>query len=196
LSRQNEEIKYLFALANESTDKLFALANESTDNFSSDPMTEHSASVRWHHAGGDFLQKEYSRDHLILFPNGKTIEGSAAASYGGNPSYVDPEASFTASLSSCHMLTFLALCAVKGLIVKDYADDAIGYLDKNLEGRMCMTRVKLRPSVRFEGEEPDAEQLAMLHDRAHRACFISNSVKTAIEIEPRVFMDNTVRDRS
>jgi organic hydroperoxide reductase OsmC/OhrA len=149
-------------------------------------MSEHTAAVRWHNAGGDFLQKEYSRDHWLEFPNGKRIEASAAAGYGGNANCLDPEAAFTAALSSCHMLTFLALCAVKGFIVEDYADDAVGYLDKNLEGRVCMTKVKLRPQVGFRGDAPDEEQLVMLHDRAHRACFISNSVKTLVEIEPRV----------
>lgn len=148
-------------------------------------MSEHAASVIWQNSGGDFLQKEYSRDHWIEFPNGRRLEASAAASYGGNPAHLDPEAAFTASLSSCHMLTFLALCAVKGLIVEHYHDQAIGYLDKNLEGRICMTKVKLRPLVQFRDAAPDEEQLAMLHDRAHRACFISNSVKTVVEIEPR-----------
>ncbi len=152
-------------------------------------MSEHSASVRWINRGGDFLQKEYSRDHVLQFPNGRTIDASAAAAYGGNPENLDPEAAFTAALSSCHMLTFLAVCAVKGFIVESYTDDAVGFLDKNLEGKVCMTRVLLRPLVVFRAENteniPDSEQLAMLHERAHRACFISNSVKTSIEIEPR-----------
>jgi organic hydroperoxide reductase OsmC/OhrA len=148
-------------------------------------MSEHQASIHWQHSSGDFLQKEYSRDHQVSFPNGRNFAGSAAAGYGGNAELIDPEALLTASLSSCHMLTFLALCAVKGFEVADYQDDAIGYLDKNLEGRMAMTRVVLRPLVAFKGATPDGEQLAMLHERAHRACFISNSVKTAVEILPR-----------
>jgi organic hydroperoxide reductase OsmC/OhrA len=148
-------------------------------------MTEHAASIHWQLAGGDFLQKEYSRDHVVSFPNGRTFPASAAAGYGGNADFLDPEATFTASLSSCHMLTFLALCAVKGFVIEDYQDDAIGYLDKNLEGRMAMTRVLLRPKVIFAAETPDSEQLTMLHERAHRACFISNSVKTIVDIEPR-----------
>lgn len=152
-------------------------------------MSEHLASIRWANTGGDFLQKEYSRDHLIEFPNGRKIEGSAAVAYGGNPDHLDPEAAFTASLSSCHMLTFLAICAVRGFIVESYSDDAVGFLDKNLEGKVCMTRVILRPFVQFfagsEAGVPDSEQLAMLHERAHRACFIATSVKTSIEIEPR-----------
>lgn len=148
-------------------------------------MTEHPAKVRWTLSGGDFLAKEYSRDHIVEFPNGTALDASAAASYGGSADKIDPEASFTGSLSSCHMLTFLALCAVKGLEVEHYEDEATGYLDKNLEGRMAMTRIKLRPQATFRGESPDEEQLVMLHERAHRACFISNSIKTAVDIEPR-----------
>ena len=148
-------------------------------------MSEHLASIHWEFTGGDFSQKEYSRDHLIRFPNGMEIQASSAAGYGGNPANLDPEAAFTASLSSCHMLTFLAVCAVKGFHVRSYEDHAVGFLDKNLEGRTCMTRVKLRPKVTFVGETPDSEQMSMLHERAHRACFISNSVKTQVEIEPR-----------
>ena len=157
-------------------------------------MSEHAATIRWNYTGGDFLQKEYSRDHWVEFPNGLKIEGSAAAAYGGNPANLDPEATFTASLSSCHMLTFLALCAVRGFVVKSYIDNAVGYLDKNLEGKVCMTRVVLHPLVQFLLESdagvPDSEQLAMLHERAHRACFISNSVRTFVEIQPREQSEN------
>jgi organic hydroperoxide reductase OsmC/OhrA len=148
-------------------------------------MSEHAASVSWVSSGGNFLEKEYSRDHLIEFPNGLKWQASAAAGYGGNPEMIDPEASFTAALSSCHMLTFLALCAVKGFEVINYHDDAVGFLEKNSEGRMSMTRVRLRPKVEFKDAAPDSEQLHMLHDRAHRACFISNSVKSAVEIDPQ-----------
>ena len=78
--------------------------------------------------------------------------------------------------------------------MQSYHDEAVGYLDKNLEGKVCMTRVVLRPLVQFLAESeagvPDSEQLAMLHERAHRACFISNSVKTSIEIQPREQSEN------
>ena len=147
-------------------------------------MSEHKALIRWQLAGGDsradsakeqFLQKDYSRDHSIEFSSGQRMLGSDG---------VDPEAMLTAALSSCHMLTFLALCAVKGYVVADYEDDASGTLEKNAEGKMVVSRVLLRPYVQFDGGHPDPEQLHMMHERAHKSCFISNSVRSVVDIEP------------
>ena len=145
-------------------------------------MSEHKALIRWNHAGGDFLQKEYSRDHRVGFPNGQHILGSAAAGYSGNPDGVDPEAMLTAAVSSCHMLTFLALCAVKGYVVSEYEDEASGTLEKNSEGKMVVSHIQLQPRVIFVGDAPDPERLQMMHERAHKSCFISNSVRTVIDI--------------
>jgi organic hydroperoxide reductase OsmC/OhrA len=148
-------------------------------------MSQHRASLSWQRAGGDFLAKEYSRDHIIEFPNGHRMLGSAATSYGGSPEATDPEALFTGALASCHMLTFLSLCAVKGFVVESYEDEAIGTLEKNAEGKMIVSHVLLTPKVGFLGETPDAEQLQMLHERAHKSCFISNSVRSVVDIQPR-----------
>jgi organic hydroperoxide reductase OsmC/OhrA len=148
-------------------------------------MSEHKAVTRWTHTSGDFLQKEYSRDHHITFPSGQTLLGSAAVGYNGNPDGVDPEAMLTAAVSSCHMLTFLALCAVKGYAVQSYEDEATGTLEKNAEGKMVVSHIVLRPRAIFTGDAPDAERLIMMHERAHKSCFISNSVRSVIDIEPR-----------
>lgn len=148
-------------------------------------MSEHQATIRWTQTGGDFLQKEYSRDHEIVFPNGQQLLGSAAVGYNGNPGGVDPEALLTSAVSSCHMLTFLALCAVKGYVAVSYEDEAVGILEKNAEGKMVVSHIVLRPRVVFEGEAPDPERLVMMHERAHKSCFISNSVRTVIDIQPR-----------
>lgn len=158
-------------------------------------MSEHNAQVRWQLVQGDirngkaaqaFLDKEYSRDHEVEFSSGQKIQGSAAVGYNGNPEGVDPEAMLTAALSSCHMLTFLALCAVKGFVVTEYHDDASGTLEKNAEGKMLVSRIVLRPLASFSGKAPDAEQLHMLHERAHKSCFVSNSVRSVVDIEPRI----------
>jgi organic hydroperoxide reductase OsmC/OhrA len=148
-------------------------------------MSEHRASLLWQHDGNDFLAREYSRNHEIRFPNGQAYRASSAVEYGGDPAAIDPEAAFTAALSSCHMLTFLALAAVKGFVVERYEDEAVGYLGKNEEGRMAMVRVELAPRIQFAGAAPDAAQLAQLHERAHRGCFIANSVKTPVEVVAR-----------
>jgi len=110
---------------------------------------------------------------------------SAAVNYGGSTEATDPEALFTGALASCHMLTFLSLCAVKGFVVESYADEAIGTLEKNVEGKVMVSKILLQPAATFLGESPDLEQLQMLHERAHKSCFISNSVRTLVEITPR-----------
>jgi organic hydroperoxide reductase OsmC/OhrA len=81
------------------------------------------------------------------------------------------------------MLTFLAICARKRVVVDAYEDDAVGFLEKNAAGKLAMTRVELHPRVRFAaGSEPSAEALAALHHTAHEHCFIAQSVSTAVTV--------------
>jgi organic hydroperoxide reductase OsmC/OhrA len=104
----------------------------------------------------------------------------------GSPGPVDPEEAFVAALSSCHMLTFLAIAARKRLVVDGYEDDAEGVLAKDGEGRMAMTVITLRPRVVFSGEKmPAREDINQLHHKAHEACFIANSVRSEVRVEPR-----------
>jgi organic hydroperoxide reductase OsmC/OhrA len=97
---------------------------------------------------------------------------------------VDPEEAFVASLSSCHMLTFLYLAAKQGILVESYRDEAIGVMEKNEQGRMAITRVTLRPEIKFGGTPPSPEVLEKLHHAAHDECFIANSVKSDVRCEP------------
>jgi len=145
-------------------------------------MSEHKASVRWNRNGKDFTYKSYSRDHVWV-ANGNEIPASATAAYLGNPQRVDPEAAFVAALSSCHMLTFLALASNKGFVVDSYEDDAIGHLEKNAAGKMAVTRVELHPRILFGGTKTPAQaDLDWLHDKAHKECFIANSVTTDVKV--------------
>jgi organic hydroperoxide reductase OsmC/OhrA len=82
------------------------------------------------------------------------------------------------------MLTFPALAAKRRFAVESYVDEAVGTLDKNADGRMCMTRVRLRPQVTFGAAAArDADTLAQLHEKAHKYCFISNSITAEVDIE-------------
>lgn len=148
-------------------------------------MSSHHARIEFRHQSGDFADKSYSRDHRWIFKDGQELAASSAPDFGGSAAAVDPEDAFTASIASCHMLTFLALAAVKGYTVNAYSDAAVGTLAKNAAGHMCMTEVLLRPQIEFAGEPPTAEQLQMLHERAHKACFIANSVHTVVRVEPQ-----------
>ena len=148
-------------------------------------MSEHKANIIWSRGGKDFGYKSYSRDHLWRFDNGVEVPGSATPSYLGNPQRVDPEAAFVAALSSCHMLTFLALASNKSFVIDSYEDHAVGHLEKNAAGKLAVTRVELRPRIRFSGEkQPTEAELAHLHELSHRECFIANSVKTEVSVVP------------
>ena len=148
-------------------------------------MSEHRVQVRWERKGVDFGYESYPRDHEWRFEGGVLVPASAAPAFRGDPERVDPEAAFVAALSSCHMLTFLAIASRKRLVVETYEDDALGFLAKNDAGKLAMTRVVLRPRVVFAGAPPPAEQVAELHERSHRECFIANSVVTLVEVEAR-----------
>ena len=148
-------------------------------------MSEHRVRVSWERGGVDFGYESYPRDHAWSFEGGVRVPASAAPAFRGNPERVDPEAAFVAALSSCHMLTFLAIASRKRLVVDAYEDDAVGFLAKNESGKLAMTRVVLRPRVVFAGASPSAEALADLHERSHRECFIANSVVTQVEVEAR-----------
>ena len=148
-------------------------------------MSEHLASIRWNRNGQPFDYEHYPRDHEVRFERGQTITGSAAPAYFGSAQGVDPEEMLVAALSSCHMLTLLAIAAKKGWTVDAYEDDAVGTLGKNAEGRAAVTHVALRPRIVFADKAPDAAELERLHESAHRNCFIASSVKTEVTVEPR-----------
>ena len=146
-------------------------------------MSEHKAKIVWVRNGADFSYKTYPRDHVWRFENGVEIAGSAAAAYLGNPQRIDPESAFVAALSSCHMLTFLALASNKGFIVDSYEDAAVGHLEKNASGKLAVTRVELHPKIVYSGaKQPNDSDLEWLHDKAHRECFIANSVTTEVKV--------------
>lgn len=146
-------------------------------------MSEHKATITWKRNGADFGYKNYPRDHAWVFERGLEVKASAAPQYLGNPQLVDPESAFVAALSSCHMLTFLALASNKGFVVDDYTDHAVGHLEKNANGKLAVTRVDLHPKIVFSGaKQPTPADLEWLHDKAHRECFIANSVTTDVRV--------------
>jgi organic hydroperoxide reductase OsmC/OhrA len=150
-------------------------------------MNEHHATVRWRRTSADFSYDSYNRAHEIAFKSGAVVlRASSATEFRGEDDRVNPEEAFVAALSSCHMLTFLAICARKHLTVDTYEDDAVGFLDRGPSGKLWMARVVLRPRVRFgDGTAVDDATLADLHHKAHESCFIANSVTTNVTIEPQ-----------
>jgi organic hydroperoxide reductase OsmC/OhrA len=150
-------------------------------------MSEHTATVAWKRTTPDFAYPSYVRDHdVTLGPAHTTLRASAAPEYRGDAALPNPEDLLVAALSSCHMLTFLAIAARKGYVVDAYDDDAVGHLEKGADGRVAVTRVVLRPRIAYGGDKrpSDVAELA-LHELAHRGCFIASSVKTEVRVEPR-----------
>lgn len=148
-------------------------------------MSEHKIYLRWENEGEDFSYKTYDRSHLWKFEGGTLIQASAAPDYLGKAELVNPEEAFAASLSSCHMLTFLAIACMKKYRVATYEDNAVAILGKNEKQKMAVKTVYLRPNITFEGDNiPDNTIINKMHHRAHQECFIANSVLTEILLEP------------
>ena len=145
-------------------------------------MSEHRVQLSWEKGEAPFTYEAYPRNHVVSFKNGQErLSASASPTYRGDGSKADPEDMLVAALSSCHMLSFLAIAAKKRLTVHSYEDDAVGFLE-NDGGKLWITRVILRPKVAIDA---DAETLSHIHHLAHEACFIANSVKTNVTVEPR-----------
>ncbi|HMJ12093.1 MAG TPA: OsmC family protein [Polyangiaceae bacterium] len=152
-------------------------------------MSEHKAVIRWELSGTDFCKGQYSREHVWAFDGGFEVPASPSpavvrAPYS-NAAHVDPEEAFVASIASCHMLTFLHLASKEAIEVTAYEDEAVGVMTKNERRVPWVSAVTLRPRIRYGARTPDPAQESRLHELAHEQCFISNSVKTAIVVEPR-----------
>jgi organic hydroperoxide reductase OsmC/OhrA len=146
---------------------------------------EHHATILWRRTSESFTYDSYNRAHEWRI-HGVTIAASAAPEFRGDATRVNPEEAFVASLSSCHMLTFLAMAAKKRFSLDSYSDEAVGYLEKNEKGQLAVTRVVLRPQVQWsQGVSVSQSDLDSLHHQAHEGCFIANSVKTDVTVEPR-----------
>ena len=147
-------------------------------------MSQHKVTLEWKRGSESFTYESYNRDHTLVFEGGSRVTASAAPAYRGNPAHVNPEEGLVAALSSCHMLTFLAVAAKKHFVVDHYTDQAVGFLDKNDKGKLAITRVILRPRIAFGGTTvPTPQEIAELHEQAHHGCFIANSVTTVVTIE-------------
>jgi len=151
-------------------------------------MSEHKARISWKRNGPDFLKGRYSREHTWTFDGGVTVPASSSPSVVPAPyssaNAVDPEEAFVASISSCHMLTFLSIACKQKFVLDEYTDEAVGHMEKNAEGKMAITRVELRPKIKWSGDRtPSAEELDKMHHAAHDNCFIANSVKTEVTVE-------------
>ncbi|MGP8078186.1 MAG: OsmC family protein [Thermoplasmata archaeon] len=144
------------------------------------------AEVRWtgDRGTGTSDYRAYSRSHTVRSPDKPAIPGSSAPAFRGDPSRYDPEELLVAALSACHMLWYLHLCSVGGVVVVEYVDPASGTMVEGDDGGGRFTEVVLRPRVRISQGDPATAR--SLHDSAHRKCFIANSVNFPVRCEPTI----------
>jgi organic hydroperoxide reductase OsmC/OhrA len=151
-------------------------------------MSEYKATIKWQRSSPDFLKGKYSREHTWTFDGGVTVPASSSPSVVpppfSNPANVDPEEAFVASISSCHMLTFVYLASKQGFQLDSYEDEAVGVLTKNEKGVPWMSRVTLHPKILYSGDKrPSPAEERQLHHLAHEQCYIANSIKTVVAIQ-------------
>lgn len=153
-------------------------------------MSEHKAIISWKSnvRAADFLKGRFSREHTWKFDGGVTVPASASPSVVptplSNPANVDPEEAFVASVSSCHMLTYVYLAYRQGFQVDSYEDEAVGSMTKNEKGVPWVSSIVLNPKIVYSGDKsPSPADEEHLHHLAHAQCFISNSIKTTITVQ-------------
>ena len=150
-----------------------------------------SAKITWTGAakGTTSSYESYSRDHVIEVPGKPPLPGSADQVFHGDSSRHNPEDLLVMSLSTCHMLTYLAEAARAGVHVVAYLDEASGTMQLQ-NGKMRFTEVSLRPQVVI-AKGGDPVQAQRLHQRAHENCFVSNSVNFPVSCDARVSVAET-----
>lgn len=151
-------------------------------------MSEYRATISWKRTSPDFLKGKYSREHTWAFDGGAIVQASSSPSVVpvpySNAACVDPEEAFVASISSCHMLTFLYLASRQGFQIDSYDDEAIGVMTKSESKVMWVSSVTLCPRIAYSGTtRPTPEEETQLHHEAHEQCFIANSIKTEVVVK-------------
>ena len=153
-------------------------------------MSEYKATIKWQRTSPVFLKGQYSREHTWTFDGGVIVPASSSPSVVpvpySNPAHVDPEEAFIASISSCHMLTFLYLAAKRGFQIDRYEDESVGMVTKNEAGVPWVSKVTLNPEIAYSGDKlPTPADEKDLHHLAHEQCFIANSIKTEVVVRSK-----------
>ena len=145
----------------------------------------YTATITWtgNLGQGTSHYKSYSRNHTVQIAHKQDIAGSSDPAFRGDPGRHNPEDLFISSLSACHMLWYLHLCAVNGVVVVEYTDKATGVMKENPQGIGSFSEVTLHPVVTV-AEQAMVEKALHLHHQANAMCFIANSVKCPVYHKP------------
>ena len=144
----------------------------------------HSIEIIWDLGDQELSPGKYLTDHKVILNENLTIDGGSSPDYGGSASNINPEQKLAAAVSSCFMMTFLALAAKMKWPVKNYKDKAISYLGKNNEGRMYVNKIELNPQIIFDNDfSISDDEMHKMKERSHKYCFIANSLSKDVEIK-------------
>ena len=146
-------------------------------------MSELSISLEWVLQENELKPDDFSKNHKITI-NDIFFNAGSAPDFGGKENELNPEQSLAAAMSSCHMMTFLALAAKMRWPVKSYKDKAHAFLGKNSKGKMCVNKIELNPIIKFDKDfSVSKEEMDKMQDRSHRYCFVANSLSDEVEIK-------------
>ncbi len=144
----------------------------------------HSIELEWKLGDNKLELGKYLTDHKVILNENVSIEAGSSPDYGGSDKNINPEQKLAAAVSSCFMMTFLALAAKMNWPVVNYKDKAISYLGKNTEGRMYVNKIELNPAIVFENNFTISdEEMKKMKERSHKYCFIANSLSKDVEIQ-------------
>jgi organic hydroperoxide reductase OsmC/OhrA len=146
-------------------------------------VSEISINLSWRRNESELIPGKFSSEHDISYNDHFKVKADTAPDWGGSAENTNPEQALAASLSSCHMMTFLALAAKIKWPVSSYEDHAIAHLGKNSKLQMIVNQIDLNPKVSFDdGFDVSSEELEKMHDRAHRYCFIANTLDSGVVV--------------
>ena len=166
--------------------------SERSVTLNSKPMSkqiQYQVSIKWTVNKGDGTKDydAYDRSHEVNIKGKKKLACSSDSPFRGDAKKHNPEDLLLASLSSCHMLWYLRLCASEGVVVLDYVDDAEGKMIQTSNGSGYFTEVILSPKV-VVADQTMVKKALELHKKANAFCFIANSVKFSIYHKPEIIV--------
>ena len=149
-------------------------------------MSDLSISLEWNLQEEELKADVFSKNHKIKI-NNSFLNAGPAPEYGGKKNEINPEQSLAAAISSCHMMTFLALATKFKWPILSYSDTAVAYLGKNSKGRMSVNKIILNPKIKFKNNfNVSNDEMSVMQDRSHRYCFIANSLSDEVKIEIKI----------
>ena len=145
-------------------------------------MSVLSTNLEWNLQEQKLNNEKFSKNHKIKI-NEYILNAGSAPEYGGKENEINPEQLLAASISSCHMMTFLTLASKMKWPVKSYKDKTYAYIGKNSKGKMCVNKIELNPKIVFDDNfSISKEEMEKMQDRSHRYCFVANSLFEEVKI--------------